>query len=274
MMTLPTLQKKVLEDYDLQTLPPFDEIAYGPVKSRRLGESLGIDLLGPAKKICNFNCPYCELGLTDIKVSQIKKLMTFPTLEQIEESLNRKITSLSRNKNQPAYITFSGNGEPTLHPDFAAAVALVKKVRDRLLPKTKITVLTNGSTLGDSHIIKALNECDARMVKMDAGNDEVLMKIDSPLTRTNLTKLIQGTKALSDVILQTMFIRGIADNTSPDHIDDWIEVVGLIRPAAVHLYSIDKLPAVAGIIPVPKQRLKEIANLLEKRIKISALIFS
>ena len=177
--------RKILDEVEFKPAPIFDDLAYGPVDSRRLGKSLGINLLGTEQKICNFNCPYCELGLTDIKVSQIKKMTNFPTLKAVEDSLRHKILLLSQKKVKIDYLTVSGNGEPTLYPDFSGAITLIKKIRDQLLPGVPITVLTNGSTLGESQTVKAMNQCDERMMKLDAGNDAMLVKMESPLTRTN-----------------------------------------------------------------------------------------
>lgn len=252
----------------------FDSLAYGPVLSRRLGLSLGINLLGNQEKICNFNCPYCDLGFTKIKISQIKKNNWFPKLSSVGDALREKIVELSKSEAKIDHLTISGNGEPTVYPEFPEAITLIRSIRDQMLPGVPIAILTNGSKLGDSQILKSLNLCDVRMVKLDAGNDDMLEKTESPLTRTNLTKLIQGAKALKDVIIQSMFIKGAVDNTLPEHIDDWIEVMGLIKPKLVHIYSMDRAPALAKLNPVPRQRLKEISMLLEKKTKITSLIFS
>jgi len=266
--------RRNIDEFEFKPAPTFDDHAYGPVDSRRLGRSLGINLLGTDLKICNFDCPYCELGTTKIKISQIKKHAQFPSLELVEASLRGKILKLPQSKLKIDYITISGNGEPTLYPDFPGAVSLIKRIRDQLLPSSRLTVLTNGSTLGDAQIVKALNHCDERMMKLDAGNDEMLTKVASPLIRTNLSKLIQGARVLKDTILQSMFIQGSVDNTHPDHIDEWIEVVGLIKPKLVHICSIDRPPAISSLSPVPRQRLKEISLLLEKKTKVPSLIFS
>jgi wyosine [tRNA(Phe)-imidazoG37] synthetase (radical SAM superfamily) len=122
--------------------------------------------------------------------------------------------------------------------------------------------------------VRAMNLLDERMIKLDAGNDEMLKKIGSPLVRLTLSKLIQNAKKLSDVILQAMFVQGIIDNTTNSEVEDWIELVGIIRPKVVHLYSLDRVPPIGGLRQVPTQRLKEIAQALHKRTSIKGVVFS
>jgi wyosine [tRNA(Phe)-imidazoG37] synthetase (radical SAM superfamily) len=258
----------------LSRAKPIDGIVYGPVTSRRLRVSLGINPLGLEKKLCNFDCPYCDLGPTLIKVSQIRKLNSFPTTTQITEAFQNKIIQLTKDKVTLDFITFSGNGEPTLHPDFLEIVKEVKIIRNLLIPEVKMAVLSNGSTLNDSQIIRALDLLDERFIKLDAGNDRVLEQINSPLIRANIDRLVQGAKTLKDVVIQTIFVSGSINNTMPEHIDDWIESIGLIKPKFVHIYSVSKQTAKTGIAAVPRQRLKEISILLEKRTKTPSLIFS
>jgi wyosine [tRNA(Phe)-imidazoG37] synthetase (radical SAM superfamily) len=266
--------KKTPEYEELKELGGPWDIVYGPLPSRRLGESLGVNLLGPSEKICSFDCPYCELGLTKLKMSHIKKGATYPTLDQIESSLRQRIVSLTKEKKLINHITISGNGEPTLHPDFLEAVVLIKKIRDELSPDSHIAVLSNGANLDDSRIVKALGLLDERIIKMDAGNDEMLKKIGSPLVRVTVAKLIQGIKKLKDVKIQSMFLQGAIDNTIPSEVEDWIEVIGIIKPQVVQLYSLDRVPATVGLKQVPTQRLKEISQSLLKRTGVKGVVFS
>lgn len=249
-------------------------ITYGPFQSRRLGSSLGINLLGSSQKICSFDCKYCELGLTNLKMSEMKKFNEFPSLLAIDTHVRQHLLILSKQDKHLDHITLSGNGEPALYPDFTEVVPLLKKIRDDLYKDTKLVILSNGSALESTKIVRAMNLLDERMIKLDAGNDEMLKKIGSPLVRLTLSKLIQGVKKLSDVILQSMFVQGIIDNTTPTEIEDWIELVGIIRPKLVHLYSLDRVPPVTGLKQVPTQRLKEIALALQKRTSIKGVVFS
>ena len=133
-----------MTEHDLKPRLKFDSLAYGPIESRRLEWSLGINLLGDTEKICNFNCPYCDLGFTNIKISQIKKTGAFPSLASIGESFRDKILALTKSSRKIDHVTLSGNGEPTLHPEFPEAVTLIKAIRDQMLPGVPIAILTNG----------------------------------------------------------------------------------------------------------------------------------
>jgi wyosine [tRNA(Phe)-imidazoG37] synthetase (radical SAM superfamily) len=272
--------KKTLEYEELFELPVSSmDITYGPVKSRRLGRSLGINLLGSGEKICSFNCPYCELGFTHLTMSQIKKFTAYPTLADIEAKIRQHILKLSKDtttKETQTFdnITISGNGEPTLYPDFLEVATSIKKIRDDLCPGIKINILSNGSTLDQPRVVKGLNILDERMIKLDAGNDAMLKKIGSPLVRLTTAKLIQGAKNLTDVILQCLFLQGEIDNTLPAEVEDWVELVGIVKPKAVHIYSLDRVPPRSGLKQVSAQRLKEIALNLQKRTSIKATVFS
>lgn len=249
-------------------------ITYGPFQSRRLGLSLGINLLGSTNKICSFDCPYCELGYTKLKMSEMKKAESFPSLEAIDTHVRQHLLILSKQNTTFEYITLSGNGEPTLYPDFPEAINLLKKIRDELCPESKLAIMSNGSMLDSSKIVRALNLLDERMIKLDAGNDEMLKKVGSPLVRMTLAKLIQGAKKLKDITLQSFFVQGAIDNTTPTEVEEWVEVVGIIRPKLVHLYSLDRVPAMSGLKQAPSQRLKEIAVALQKRTSIKGIVFS
>ncbi|MBK9294284.1 MAG: radical SAM protein [Oligoflexia bacterium] len=266
--------RKQKEYEELKELAESWGITYGPIKSRRLGVSLGINLLGSGEKICSFNCPYCELGFTKLKMSEMKKAANYPTLEQLEAALRIKIVELTKNDVKLDSLSIVGNGEPTMYPLFPEAVEVVKKVRNELTPESKVGILTNGSTLQDAKVIKGLNMLDDRMIKLDAGNDAMLEKVDAPLVRMSINKLIQGTKKLNDVILQSFFVQGVIDNTTPGEIEDWIEVVGIIKPKLVHIYSLDRVPPLAGLKQVPSQKLKEISEKLEKKTMIKSLVFA
>ncbi len=249
-------------------------ICYGPIQSRRLGQSLGINLSGSDEKICSFDCIYCELGRTNVKMSQIKKIAQFPTLENIDKEVRQFIVDLTKRSQKFDFICISGNGEPTLHPDFEDVARLTKKIRDDLVPDVKTAILSNGATLDNSKTVRGMNHLDQRMIKIDAGNDNMLTKLDSPLVRLTVAKLLQGIKKLKDLTVQSYFSQGIVDNTIPSEIDDWIEVVGIVKPKLVHIYSLDRVPPVTGLKPVPYQKLKEISVTLQRRTGIKSVVFS
>lgn len=259
---------------ELKTLSGSWGIAYGPVESRRLGTSLGINLLGHQEKICSFDCVYCDLGLTKIKMSQIKKNLEFPTLEQIDSEVRNQIVGLTKKDIKISSLTLSGNGEPTLYPDFLEAVQIVKKIKDDLIPKAQVAVLSNGAHLDNAKVLKGMNLLDARIIKLDAGNEDLFHKINAPLVRLTLAKLIQGARKLKDVTIQSLFVQGKFDNTTKPDLDEWLEVVGIIKPKQVQLLTLDRVPPTSGLKPVPPQRLKEISETLYRRTHIKALVFA
>ena len=265
--------RKNAEYADLRELKEPWGVVYGPFQSRRLGLSLGINLLGSEKKICNFNCPYCELGKTELKMAEIKLTTNFIELSKLESELQDRISILLQNKTPPDFITFVGNGEPTLFPELNDAVNIVLQTRNRMSPTSQVGILTNGSTLDNSKVVQALNLLDERMIKLDAGSEQMLVKINGPLSRLTLRKVINGCSRLKDVTLQSFFVQGAIDNTVAAEIDEWIEVVGMIKPKLVHVYTLDRVPPTTGLIPVPKQRLKEIVEKLAKRTQVPALVF-
>jgi len=265
--------KKTPEYDDLHELQEVWQVIYGPVQSRRLGLSLGINLLGPGDKVCSFDCPYCDVGLTKTKMSEVKNFR-FPTISELEEVFEKSLVEVLKDGRKLDSITFSGNGEPTLHPEFAEAVKTVASLRKRLCPEVKVAILSNGVALDSSKIVLALNLLDERILKLDAGNDVMLKKINSPLTRLNIKKLINGCSELKDLTLQSLFLQGKIDNSIPNEVDDWIEVVGMIKPKAVQLCTLEWIPPTSGLRQVPKQRLKEIAELLTKRTQITAQVFA
>ncbi|MCC6276778.1 MAG: radical SAM protein [Oligoflexia bacterium] len=266
--------KSTPEYQELKELKEPWGISYGPIESRRLGLSLGINLLGGGEKVCSYDCPYCELGFTTLKLSQIKKTINFPTLQQVDDAIRQHILKLNKEGVTLDSLSIVGNGEPTLYPDFPEAVEVVIKIRDELSPQSKVSILSNGTTLDNNKIIRALNRLDDRMIKLDAGNDEMLKKIDNPLVRMSIAKLVQSTKGLKDVILQSFFVQGVIDNTATNEVEDWIETVGLIKPKLVHIYGLDRVPPLAGLKQVPPQKLKEISQKLTKKTGIKALVFA
>lgn len=244
---------------------------YGPVQSRRLGNSLGINLLKVATKICSYDCPYCDLGPTEVRMNEIKKSGFFEDVETLEKKIREGIEK-SRSIKLDS-ITFSGNGEPTLHPDFDEIVDIVKKIRDDVHPGVPVGVLSNGSQLGNKKIIKGMSLLDLKMLKFDAGNDKIYKKINSPLIKDTIEALISNIRKLKGVILQSMFVEGAINNTANEDIEEWIEAVGMIKPDLVHIYSINQPTATAGILRPEEDTLYTIAAKLEKRTRIKWKVF-
>ncbi len=249
------------------------DIVYGPVLSRRLGHSVGVNLLGTAAKVCSFACPYCDLGPTTIRLNRIKSDTEFPTLEKLEQALREGFTKAHQSPEKVHAISISGNGEPTLYPLFPEAVDLIVRSRDLYLPNTPISIFTNGVNLDTRKTTDALNRVEERMLKIDAGNERVFKAINSPLVRASITKIISSTKHLRDCIVQSFFVQGAVDNTLSSDLEDWIEVIGLIRPKAVHIHGMSRVPSVRGLQPCSEDTLYTIVQKLERRTQIRALVF-
>ncbi len=252
----------------------FNDMIFGPIKSRRLGKSLGINVLPINKKICNFNCIYCECGWTD---EDDKSEIAFPEREQISEALEDRLLQMKSHGDIPDSITFAGNGEPTLHPDFAAIIDDTLILRNRIFPHTEITVLSNAGNLYKQEIFDALNRVDNNILKLDAGLESTFQKINKPGSKDlSLDKIVQQLqKFRQKTIIQSLFVRGEVDgekidNTKPAEIHAWISHIRIIRPRYVMLYSIDRATPSPGLVAVPREELHKIADQLrEIRVKSS-----
>jgi wyosine [tRNA(Phe)-imidazoG37] synthetase (radical SAM superfamily) len=248
-------------------------LVYGPVESRRFGASIGINLLGEGEKICSFSCPYCDLGPTSMRLNRLKTSGNFASLEDLSSALHRDFSRIHAGTQAIKAITISGNGEPTLYPFLPEAIELILKARVEFFPTVPVHILTNGVHLDSRKTIEALNRLDGRMVKVDAGSDAVLKTINAPLVRPSVSKLISGIHQLKDVIAQSFFVQGAVDNTTPADIEDWIEVIGLIRPKAVHIHGMSHVPSIHELKRVDEDTLYMIASKLERRTQIHALVF-
>jgi wyosine [tRNA(Phe)-imidazoG37] synthetase (radical SAM superfamily) len=243
--------------------------AYGPVESRRFGLSLGVNPLGPIK-VCSFDCRYCDLGPSLMTMNKIRKEITFPAREEIMQAVRQ---ALRKNHEGLSAITFSGNGEPTLHPEIEELVDDVIVARNEIAPHCKIVILTNGAHLDAKKVVSAMNKVDTRIVKLDAGNDKIMKALNSPLVRRNLSQLLSDFKKLNDCIVQGMFVKGPIDNTAAADIDEWVELIGMIKPMGVQLMTVSRPPADKAIQAVDEDLLYSIAFKLKKRTQLEAQIF-
>lgn len=246
----------------------FDEIIFGPVNSRRLGTSLGINLLPVRKKICNFNCIYCECGWTKDIDKAINKL---PERINIYRKLEEKLISMKEAGQSPDVLTFAGNGEPTLHPDFPEIIMDTIILRDKYFPGAKIAVLSNATTIDKPEIKKALLKVDMNILKLDSAFDATISLHNQPRIKVNAELLI---KRLADfdgnLIIQTLFLRGkykdtAIDNTTKVETDAWLKAIERIKPSEVMIYTISRdTPAGDNLEKVPVDELNRIASLVEK----------
>lgn len=247
-------------------------LVYGPAESRRFGYYIGVNPLGSVK-ICSMNCGYCDLGATELRLNKIKSNASFPSLTELEIELRTAILGGHNGSKRIDSILISGNGEPTLHPQLSELIDVIRGLRNASLPQAKIQILTNGANLDSRKVADALNKVDERILKIDAGNEAMFKKINSPLARTSLSSIISNAKGLSNFIAQSMFVGGSLDNTRASDLEDWIEVMGLLRPKIVHLHTISRVPHISGIVRLDEDALYTIAVKLERRTQIKSLIF-
>lgn len=216
----------------------FDEIVFGPIRSRRLGSSLGVNVLPVKGKLCNFDCVYCECGWNKDGVSDNR----FPTLAEVEEALRIKLSALAASGTEVDSITFSGNGEPTVNPDFAGIVDVTVRLRDEFFPSAKISVLSNATMLGRPEVLDALKKVDNPILKIDASSDELISKINKPQGAYRLAKVIERLKEFDgNFILQTMFLRSHEfDAQEKEALEHWLDIVRELRPREIMVYTIDR----------------------------------
>jgi len=221
----------------------FHETVFGPVKSRRLGVSLGINLLPVDYKYCTFNCVYCECGWTNKKPEGGKGL---PSREEVKDLLERKLAEISKGGQVPDAITFAGNGEPTIHPAFSEIIADTIVLRDKYFPDARVTVLSNASMLHRKDVFNALLSVDDNIQKLDAGTEEMFQMINQPAGTLKLEKVTeQLLKFDGKLIIQTLFLRGThngnyIDNTSKAEISAWMSLLKKIMPEYVMIYPFDR----------------------------------
>lgn len=245
----------------------FDDIVFGPVKSRRLGVSLGINLLPRAGKVCNFDCIYCECGLNE----NGRKDTVLPSKDEVVTALERRLTEYCSDGGSIDTITFSGNGEPTLHPDFSSIVDKTLEIRAKYTPGAKVSVLTNGTMAARDEVKKALLKVDNAIIKIDSAFDETAKLIDRPQFDYSLKDVEYNLKAFEgSFVLQTMFLRGDSpygkvDNTTRDEVEAWYELVERVNPRSVMIYTIDRETPVGGLEKVSVDELEKIAGGLRQK---------
>ena len=218
-------------------LRPQRGIIYGPVQSRRLGASLGINVLPAGRKVCSFDCVYCQYGWTDVDLLDAPARGELPAVETVLEALEMALRALAT---PPAFLTFSGNGEATLHPRFGALVDGVTRLRDALAPSARTAILSNSSRVTDPGVRAALARLDEPIMKFDAGTDAALRRYNRPLVPLTVHGIVAGLRELPRVTIQSLFCGGPDGNLDPENIVAWLDAVESIQPAEVQIYSLDR----------------------------------
>ena len=247
---------------------------FGPIRSRRLGISLGINLLPGDGKVCTFDCIYCECGLN----AQRRPRQKLPTRTEVSEALEHKLQQMKAEGIAPDVLTFAGNGEPTAHPHFAAIIDDTLALRDRYFPRAKVSVLTNGTRINLPEIHRALQRIDNNIVKLDTVDLDYIGRIDRPVGRYDLDELIRCMKDFEGrCVIQTLFMKGTdaeghsVDNTTPHYVLPWLDAVASIAPREVMIYTIDRETPMQGLQKATPEELDSIvAQLHERGIKASA----
>ena len=215
---------------------------FGPVHSRRLGISLGINLLPADGKVCTFDCVYCECGFN----ADFRPRLPMPTRAEVAQALEAKLQAMQLEGVRPDVLTFAGNGEPTLHPDFAQIIEDTRALRDRYCPEARLSVLSNATQIVRPEVRQALLRVDNPILKLDTVQPDYIRRVDRPTGRYDVQAIIQAMCAMQgQCIVQTMFLSGTADgadadNTSDTYVKPWLEALQRIRPRQVMIYTIDR----------------------------------
>ena len=216
----------------------FNDIVFGPISSRRLGASLGVNILPSRGKLCNFDCVYCECGWNRDGAGDRR----FPVYAEVAEALETRLSELSSQGMTIDSITFSGNGEPTMNPDFAEIVDKTLELRDRYFPDAKVSVLSNATLIGRESVFKALRKVDNPIMKLDASSDALIAEINKPVGTYSIAKVVEDLQSFNgDFILQTMFLRSYKfDTAAPEALSCWMDIVRTLRPREIMIYTIDR----------------------------------
>jgi len=250
------------------------DLIYGPVSSRRLGQSLGINLMPSHVKICPFNCVYCHCGWTEILTDNIDKYVNLlPDILTVEKFLEERLKELKANNKNLDYITFSGNGEGSLHPDFDNIVDLVTGLRNKYFPEAKTCILSNSTALNVSHSLKGIKKLDRRVMKLDGGSPDMIELVNKPAEGITFEKIIEGLGQLDYFTIQTNFFRGSISNAGKESVKDWINTVGTLKPDEVMIYTVARPTAVLDIKKITEEELVEIAEKTQKETGIKTCAY-
>lgn len=240
----------------------YDNIIFGPVRSRRLGLSLGVNLLPIESKLCSFDCIYCECGWNDEHPGKRR----FNSREDVYAMLDVTLAKMVGDGTPPDVITFAGNGEPTLHPDFENIINDTIALRDKHCPAAKVSVLSNATQIHREDVRRALLRVDNNILKLDSAFDATVQLMNKPQGNYTVERQVELMKAFDgELIVQTMFLRGEylgqrVDNTTDEEVEAWLRLIEQIRPKQVMVYSLDRDTPCQTIYKVEKDELRKIAD--------------
>jgi wyosine [tRNA(Phe)-imidazoG37] synthetase (radical SAM superfamily) len=246
-------------------------IVYGPVSSRRLGCSLGLNILPFEYKLCSLNCVYCQYGWTKVcAVDGRSHESDLPKAEDVAFELREALLKLRAANIFPSYITFSGNGEPTLHPQFEEIVRAVKKVRDELAPKALVAVLSNSTTVGEESVRRALEQLDVRIMKLDCGEADAFASYNRPCAGIDFERIVEGLRKLKGFSVQTLFTNLNSDEFL---VTKWIEIVRTLKPNDVQVYTLDRSAPLSELRALSRDKLEEIARRVISETGVPAEVY-
>ena len=237
---------------------------FGPVHSRRLGLSLGINLLPADGKVCSFDCIYCECGFNEAHRPQLP----LPTRQEVAEALEQRLLQMQAEGRMPDVLTFAGNGEPTCHPHFAEIIDDVIVLRDKYCPEAKVSVLSNATLIHRPQVHDALLRVDNNILKLDTVSSEYIQHVDHPQGTYDVRQVIERLKAFQGrVIIQSMFMQGNCngedvDNTGDEYVLPWLDALKEIQPRQVMIYTIDRETPTQGLLKATHEQLDRIAALV------------
>ena len=239
---------------------------FGPVHSRRLGVSLGINLLPADGKFCTFDCIYCECGFN----GDHRPHQKLPTREEVRQALEARLQDMKENGPKPDVLTFAGNGEPTAHPHFAAIIADTLALRDQYFPEAKVSVLSNSTFIHKPEVFDALNKIDNNILKLDTIDTAYINKVDRPTGHYDVQQIIDCMKDFQgNLVVQTLFMKGTfegesVDNTTDDYVLPWLEVVKEIAPRQVMIYTIDRETPAPDLLKATHEELDRIGEMVRE----------
>lgn len=253
----------------------WESIAFGPIRSRRLGSSLGINVCPTDVKICSFDCVYCECGWT---LEKNVHADCYPPAEVVLQAIEQKLQQCRQDAVHIDSITFSGNGEPTLHPAFGEIIDKLLVIRDKYYPNAIITCLSNATMLQNEQVRSALLKIENPMLKLDAALPELFTLINRPTIPVTLENVLEGLRAFKgNFLMQTLFLKGVmdgqsVDNTTEENVSAWLQIVAELKPRSVVLYSLDRETPAQELIKVYRDELEQIANKV-RALGIEAKVF-
>lgn len=249
-------------------IPLQSKIIYGPIFSRRLGRSLGVNLLPVSRKTCSFDCVYCQYNQTTDWTLALER-ESLPTPDEVFDAVEKAL----QKPRSMDFLTFSGNGEPTIHPDFLEILKGVRELLDRHRPDAKLALLSNSTMVSSPEIREAINLIDAPMMKLDAGDEITFQAINHPVEGLQLNEVIVGLLEIPHLMIQSVLVDGKVSNVRGEAYQAWKNVLVDLQPQTIHIYSTER-PTMSGDVErVSPQRLSEIAEELKKKYTLNAQAF-